>query len=67
MKIFDNYYALDKGGKTAFIAGTTRIKTKRLDKKLVNSHRSYSMEYYFYKGDDQIRICKPFYLLHSQN
>ena len=61
--IFNHYYSLDKNGKTAFIASTTRaISTKRPDKKIENTRRLKSMEYFFFVGGKSIRVCKPFYL-----
>ena len=59
--IFNHYSSLDKNGKTAFIASTTRaISTKRPDKKIENTRRLESMEYFFFVGGKSIRVCKPF-------
>ena len=62
-EIFQHYYNLDKEAKTSFVLATTsKLKTKRPDKKLVNSRRKFSFKYHFVIAEKQRKVCKTFYL-----
>ncbi|XP_060590180.1 uncharacterized protein LOC132745308 [Ruditapes philippinarum] len=59
--IHDGYWSLDDdGGKNGFIARTITRRTNENKKK--DSNRRYTYEFFFFRNDDKIQVCKDFYL-----
>lgn len=60
---FKSFYGLDQNGKYDFIARTTkRLLKNRSTTKDNSSRRTYTFKYMFFINNQQIEVCKTFYL-----